>query len=176
MWGFASCLWPVSQLTDHSSDWMFFLSKTEQNIVTVILIGIPSDKLIMNVKKKKRRMTQLCCLMRSSVTTVGKRGREISPSCFYSQLIVPPSSAPPLFSWLTGSGRASVFNNDVSQTGQPDKMLTTPYILILSFLLSLCFRYFPRFKVSRFSHMFFVTADVFPVVSERGITEWGVSV
>lgn len=41
--------------------------------------------------------TGLYCLMRSSVTTVGKRGREISPSCFcHSQLIL--SCPPPLYS------------------------------------------------------------------------------
>lgn len=37
------------------------------------------------------------CVMRSDVTTVGKRGREISPSCFcHSQLIL--SCPPPLYS------------------------------------------------------------------------------
>lgn len=77
------------------------------------------------------------CLMRSDVTTVGKRGREISPSCFcHSQLIL--SCPPPLYSssflaahriWL---GPFCFQQWCFLEWSDSAKMLSTPFKLFFS--------------------------------------------
>lgn len=91
--------------------------------------------------------TLLYCLMHLSVTTVGKRGREISPSCFcHSQLIL---SCPPLYSssfhvahriW---PGPLCFQQWCFLDRAIPAKMLATPFKLVFFFSslflsLSLC--------------------------------------
>lgn len=85
------------------------------------------------------------CPMRSSVTTVGKRGREISPSCFcHSQLI--PSCPPPLHAssflaahriWLRPSVFSTMMFSRQSDQTLP-KTLATPFEHFLPPPLSRC--------------------------------------
>ena len=90
----------------------------------------------------------LYCLMRSSVTTVGKRGREISPSCFcHSQLIL--SCPPPLYSsfflvahriWPGPVFSTMMFSRQ--SRSDPAKTLCLPpfeLVLPLFFALFLCY-------------------------------------
>lgn len=92
-----------------------------------------------------RMRSTVYCPMRSSVTTVGKRGREISPSCFcHSQLI--PSCPPPLHAssflaahriWLRPSVFSTMMFSRQSDQTLP-KTLATPFEHFLPPPLSRC--------------------------------------
>lgn len=135
-----------------------------------------------------RMRSTVYCPMRSSVTTVGKRGREISPSCFcHSQLI--PSCPPPLHAssflaahriWLRPSVFSTMMFSRQSDQTLP-KTLATPFEhflppLSLAVLLRLSHLFLYNKKKGRKNIKLDVLWEVFMsavtgcVVTERGVS------